>query len=54
MAQDLDRDIEMGRIRGERKGGAPEETDYRPVNWKRIFLTPKYIRGQPEHLDSPD
>ncbi|KAF2245360.1 hypothetical protein BU26DRAFT_432808 [Trematosphaeria pertusa] len=33
----------MGRIRGERKGGAPEETDYRPVNWKRIFLTPKYI-----------
>lgn len=21
-----------------------DDTEYRPVNWKRIFLTPKYIR----------
>jgi hypothetical protein len=24
-----------------------EETDYRAINWKRIFLTPKYIRMCP-------
>lgn len=37
-------DIEMARVGKEKKGGPPENTDYRPVNWKRIFLTPKYIR----------
>lgn len=37
-------DIEMGNVRGKPTGEAPEETDYRPVNWKRVFLTPKYIR----------
>lgn len=21
-----------------------EETNYQPINWKKIFLTPKYIR----------
>jgi hypothetical protein len=21
------------------------ETDYQPVNWKRLFLTPKYLGG---------
>ncbi|KAL5375598.1 Tlg2-vesicle protein [Paraphaeosphaeria sporulosa] len=36
-------DIEMGNVRGKPTGEAPEETDYRPVNWKRVFLTPKYI-----------
>ncbi|KAF2676924.1 hypothetical protein K458DRAFT_379264 [Lentithecium fluviatile CBS 122367] len=36
-------DIEMARVGEGKKGGPPEETDYRPVNWKRIFLTPKYI-----------
>ncbi|KAF2464570.1 uncharacterized protein BDR25DRAFT_296506 [Lindgomyces ingoldianus] len=39
-------DIEMTRMgQGERKrkGGPPEETEYRPVNWKKIFLSPKYI-----------
>ncbi|KAK3201209.1 hypothetical protein GRF29_185g94206 [Pseudopithomyces chartarum] len=29
--------------RGKPTGEAPEETDYRPVNWRRVFLTPKYI-----------
>ncbi|KAL0942365.1 uncharacterized protein CTRU02_200251 [Colletotrichum truncatum] len=38
-------DVEMAR-NGEKKGGE-EETEYRPVNWKKIFLTPKYI---PFHL----
>lgn len=37
------RDIEMA-DRGKPTGEAPEETDYRPVNWRRVFLTPKYIR----------
>jgi hypothetical protein len=39
-------DIELGNVRGKSKptGEAPEDTDYRPVNWKRVFLTPKYIR----------
>ncbi|CAI6331079.1 unnamed protein product [Periconia digitata] len=35
-------DIEMSSRVG-KKGGPPEETDYKPVNWRRIFLTPKYI-----------
>lgn len=42
-------DIEMrsmGRNDG-RKGkyDPPEDTDYRPINWRRVFFTPKYIRG---------
>jgi hypothetical protein len=39
-------DIELGEVRGKSKptGEAPEDTDYKPVNWKRLFLTPKYIR----------
>jgi hypothetical protein len=36
-------DIEMSGMQG-RKKGPPEETEYRPVNWKKIFLSPKYIR----------
>ncbi|KAL1607916.1 hypothetical protein SLS60_002855 [Paraconiothyrium brasiliense] len=36
-------DIELGNVRGKPTGEAPEDTDYRPVNWKRLFLTPKYI-----------
>ncbi|KAJ4336666.1 Tlg2-vesicle protein [Didymella glomerata] len=39
-------DIEMSGMQG-RKEGPPEETEYRPVNWKKIFLSPKYI---PWHL----
>lgn len=39
-------DIEMGRVQPKR-GGPPEETDYKPINWKRIFFTPKYIRTSP-------
>jgi hypothetical protein len=41
-------DIEMARVGATKKGGPPEETDYRPVNWRRIFLTPKYIRALPD------
>lgn len=37
-------DIEMARRNGERKDEVPEFTEYRPLNWKKIFLTPKYIR----------
>ncbi|PVH97379.1 hypothetical protein DM02DRAFT_616540 [Periconia macrospinosa] len=37
-------DIEMSPTTSRpKKGGPPEETDYKPVNWRRIFLTPKYI-----------
>ncbi|ORY15410.1 snare associated Golgi protein-domain-containing protein [Clohesyomyces aquaticus] len=45
----MPRDIEMTNL-GERelpprkkKSSAPEETEYKPLNWKRIFFTPKYI-----------
>ncbi|TQN67928.1 Golgi apparatus membrane protein TVP38 [Colletotrichum shisoi] len=38
-------DVEMARTRGRREDD--EETEYRPLNWKKIFLTPKYI---PLHL----
>ncbi|KAJ0268095.1 Tlg2-vesicle protein [Colletotrichum noveboracense] len=37
----------MARRNGERKDEVPEFTEYRPLNWKKIFLTPKYI---PFHL----
>ncbi|KAF4837027.1 Golgi apparatus membrane protein TVP38 [Colletotrichum tropicale] len=40
-------DVEMARRNGERKVEVPEFTEYRPLNWKKIFLTPKYI---PFHL----
>ena len=38
-------DIEMSGMQAQaRKEGPSEETEYRPVNWKKIFLSPKYIR----------
>lgn len=36
-------DIEMEGMRGQPKH-EPLDTDYRPINWKRILLSPKYIR----------
>jgi|TARA_R110002003_G_scaffold42_14_gene3175 hypothetical protein len=36
-------DVEMEAMRGQQTT-APEETEYRPINWKKIFLSPKYIR----------
>ena len=38
-------DIEMSGMQGQRHHeGPPEETEYRPVNWRKIFFSPKYIR----------
>jgi hypothetical protein len=37
-------DIEMEPVRGQKKNTAPEDTEYRPINWKKILLSPKYIR----------
>ncbi|KAH6629624.1 snare associated Golgi protein-domain-containing protein [Boeremia exigua] len=37
-------DIEMSGMKNQtKKAGPPEETEYRPVDWKKIFLSPKYI-----------
>jgi hypothetical protein len=39
-------DIEMAR-RKDSRGPAPaadDDTEYKPINWKKVFLTPKYIR----------
>jgi hypothetical protein len=38
-------DIEMGGI-GEqkRKNEGPQDTEYQSLDWKKIFLSPKYIR----------
>jgi hypothetical protein len=36
-------DIEMKAI-SQRKDTSPEDTEYRPINWKKILLSPKYIR----------
>jgi hypothetical protein len=41
--KEMGKDIEMARV-GVKKGGPPEETDYQSVDWKKFFLTPKYIR----------
>jgi len=40
-------DVEMAGTRERREGEEDEITEYRPLNWKKIFLTPKYI---PLHL----
>jgi hypothetical protein len=39
-------DVELGTRPRDRKYQEieEEETEYRPLNWKKIFLTPKYIR----------
>lgn len=38
-------DVEMARTGSvQRQGEKEEDTEYRPLNWKKIFLTPKYIR----------
>jgi hypothetical protein len=36
-------DIEM-KAMSQRKDTSPEDTDYRPINWKKILFSPKYIR----------
>ncbi|KAJ8117012.1 hypothetical protein OPT61_g1697 [Boeremia exigua] len=42
--QKKEKDIEMaGMQKQTNNDGPPEETEYRPVNWKKIFLSPKYI-----------
>lgn len=44
-------DIEMSGMQEQtHTEGPPEETEYRPVNWKKIFLSPKYIRMPFPHL----
>jgi hypothetical protein len=37
-----DATVEMTQRRGSRRA-ADIETDYQPVNWKRVFLAPKYL-----------
>jgi hypothetical protein len=37
-------DIEMEAMRGQKKDTVPDDTEYRPINWRKIFLSPKYIR----------
>lgn len=40
-------DVEMGPQRkrsAARNVDDSEDTEYKPINWKKIFLTPKYIR----------
>lgn len=45
-----DNEIEMEGMRPERERKEEEElieTDYQPFNWKKFFLSPKYIRKAP-------
>ncbi|KAF2127547.1 hypothetical protein P153DRAFT_368163 [Dothidotthia symphoricarpi CBS 119687] len=42
-----EKDIEMSEIKQQRTYEDTEETQYRPVNWKKLLFTPKYI---PIHL----
>lgn len=37
-------DIEMEAMRGQKRDTTPDETDYRPINWKKVLFSPKYIR----------
>jgi hypothetical protein len=44
--KDADTDGMEMRILGEESASErqEEQTEYKPINWRRIFLTPKYIR----------
>ena len=37
-------DIEMEAMRGQKRDTSPDDTDYRPINWKKVLFSPKYIR----------
>lgn len=37
-------EVELEAMRGQKKDTSPDETEYRPINWKKILLSPKYIR----------
>jgi hypothetical protein len=37
-------DIEMKAMRGQKNDTTPDDTEYRSINWKKIMLSPKYIR----------
>lgn len=45
-------DIEMEGVRVQKKEESEGEieTDYRPINWKKVFLSPKYIRKEKDTL----
>jgi hypothetical protein len=37
-------DIEMTQMGDTgRNGGPPDDTEYKPINWKKLFFSPKYI-----------
>ena len=40
-------DIEMQRGGRKKQDEEMDDTEYRPINWKRFFFAPKYIRTSP-------
>lgn len=42
--QQANEDIEMNTMGQDKKGEEEGYTEYRPVNWKKLFFSPKYIR----------
>jgi len=40
-------DVESQRGRRDRQADELEDTEYKPINWKRFFFAPKYIRTSP-------
>jgi hypothetical protein len=45
MFRKKENDIEMAGMGDQKKKSeGPQDTEYQPVNWKKIFLSPKYIR----------
>jgi len=38
-------DIEMGSKRERREEESDDFTEYQPINWKRVFFAPKYLRA---------
>jgi hypothetical protein len=47
------KDLEASK-RKEQPGSDLEDTEYKPVNWKRLFLSPKYLRMCDSRLGSAD
>jgi hypothetical protein len=42
--QKREQDIEMSGLGDQKNGEGPQDTEYKSVDWKKIFLSPKYIR----------
>jgi hypothetical protein len=46
-------DVEMAKNAPYQNLADEDVTEYKPINWKKIFLTPKYIRMSSQRFQVP-